>query len=238
MSVIKCLLTFKKLPIADRPIFATGVKDGVYGNPTVFVAPPIPQADFELFITEYTEKRSLYERGGEAQKPAWEAANANLIKALVTTAEYVNTLVYGNENIVILAGYRPSKSNSSNVPKPTKLKGVTLKRDEENSGKLIAECKAQAGVNAYVALLTEGAPLPPEIVISETGQLVIKETGEPIKLAAPDAAGAIKGIFDFNQLRRKEFVGLTPLSTYYVVFFGINAGGVGSLSDAASVVCL
>lgn len=238
MVVIKCLLTFKKLKVADRPIFASGVKDGVYGNPTVFTTPPILQPAFELLISEYVAKRSLYENGGTAQKPAWDMANTNLINALVDTAEYVDTLVNGNENIVILAGYKPSKSIYSDVAKPTKLFGVTLKRNEEQSGKLVADCGVQAGVKAYVCILTEGAPLPAGIVISETGQLIVEETGTPVPLTGAGAGTNIKAVIDFNQTRRKEFAALTPLTTYYAVFFGINAGGVGPLSDAVSVVCL
>ena len=173
-----------------------------------------------------------------AQKPAWNAANQALMDALVQTAQYVDTLVNGDENVVILAGYRPSKAYPSNVAKPTKVQGVTLKRDAEVSGKLIADCTAQAGVNAYVCILTQGSPMPPNIVISEQGQMVIEEDLNPAPPPANAAANNIRTIIDFNQNRRKEFTGLLPLTTYYAVFFGINAGGVGSLSDPSSVVCL
>jgi len=243
MTVIKCLLSFKKLPIAERPIFATGIKDGIYGNPTIFMAPPITAAIFEGLINNFTAKRGLYENGGSAQQPAWNAANTALIDALVETATYVNTLVNGDENVVILAGYKPSKSHSSEVAKPLKIQGVTLKRDaDEVSGTLIADCTAQVGVKTYVCILTEGAPLPSNVKINTAGQLVV-ESSSPIPTPGspspiPQPIQMERTIIDFNQNRRKEFTALTPLMTYYATFFGINGGGVGSMSDAQSVVCL
>jgi hypothetical protein len=242
MSVIRCLLTFKKLRQADLPIFAVGVKDGVYGNATVFPAPPIMATDFEILIANYTNKLGLLKTGGSAQRPGFEAAKTALTDGLVNTASYVDTLVNGDENIVILAGYKPSKPYSSDVAKPTKLNGATLKRDDQESGKLIAECATQNGVNAYVCIITEGAPAPSNINITSAGQLILQGDSNPLPPTSStdgsDATNPIMAAFDFNQNRRKEFTELTPLKTYYAVFFAINAGGVGPFSDPASVVCL
>lgn len=238
MVVIRCLLNFKRLKISDRSSFATGVKDGVYGNPTVFPAPPITEAAFEGLINNFVAKRGAYENGGKAQEAAWNNANMALIDALVETATYVNTLVNGDENIVILAGYQPNKQNISSVTKPTKITNVSLKRDiDETTGMLIADCKAQDGVNTYVCILTEGAPLPSNITINGTGQMILLSDETP-GTSGPLPSSLRINIIDYNQNRRKVFIDLTPLKTYYVVFFGINAGGVGSLSDAGSAVCL
>lgn len=237
MTLVRCLRSYKRLPIKDMPDFASAVEDGIYDNPTVFAAPPLLQADFQALIDAYVAKRGTYVAGGTAQKPAWEAARTALIDGLDTTADYVDTLVNGNENIVILAGYKPTKTVISSVTKPTKIQGVSLTRNDV-SGVLIADCKAQDGINSYVCILTEGAPLPDNITISNTGQIRVQE----LLAGSGSDAGSTSGITavyaDFNQSRKKEFEGLTPLQTYYCVFFGINAGGVGALSDPVSIICL
>jgi len=239
MTLIKCLLSFKKLKVTQRPYFAQGVKDGIYGNATTFATPPMTEAAFELLITNYVATRGTLDNGGSAQRPAWEMAIKSLLDALVTTANYVDTVANGDANIIILAGYTPSKGNSSSVAKPVKIEGVTLVRSEV-SGTLVADCAKQEGVNSYVCVLTQSQPLPPQIVILTTGQVVITEVPTPPTPAptGPEPTKSMGVYVDLNQNRKKTFAGLVPLQTYYCVYFGINAGGVGPLSDPVSVICL
>jgi hypothetical protein len=239
MSTVKCLRSFMKYKVGDRPIFAQGVKDGVYGNTTVFPAPPIVEGDFQGAIDNFIEKRALYVNGGSAQKPGYEAANTALMDALNQTADYVDTLVNGDPNMVILAGYKPTKSTKSDVAKPLKIEGVTVVRTNV-SGMLVADCKPQDGVNTYVCILTQGMPLPETVTVSKTGQIIINDIDAPTGNTGGSAQStSITGVYaDLNQYRKKEFLGLTPLQTYYCVFFGINAGGVGAMSDPVSIICV
>lgn len=239
MSTVKCLRTYKKSKVGDRPIFAQGVKDGVYGNATVFLAPPIAEGDFQGVIDNFIEKRALYVNGGSAQKPGYEAANSAMMDALNQTADYVDTLVNGDPNIVILAGYKPTKSTKSDVAKPLKMEGVTVVRTNV-SGTLVADCRPQDAVNTYVCILTEGSPLPDTVTVSNTGQIIITDIDAPTGNTGGSALStSITGVYvDLNQNRKKYFEGLTLLKTYYCVFLGINAGGVGAMSDPVSIICV
>lgn len=235
MTVIRCLRSYRRLPIDEKPDFAEGVKIGVYGNPTAFPVPPIVDTDFQALIDEYNAKRGLYVNGGKAQEAAWKYAEANLIAGLDTTADYVDTLVNGNENMVILAGYKPTKTTASVVTKPSIIEGVVLNRGKA-SGTIVADCKAQKGVNAYICILTQGAPLPDNVVVSGSGQINIQITTTDGTAAVTDGIAAVH--MDLNQNRRKEFLNMVPMQTYYCAYIGINAGGVGSISTSASIVCL
>ena len=237
-STVKCLLSYKKLKIADLPIFAQGVKDGVYNNDSVFLTPPITEVNFQKLIDEYIAKRGSYVNGGSAQEPAWNVARQQLIDGLDTTANYVNIVAAGDENIIILAGYVPSKSTSTSVPKPSKITGVEMVRSDV-SGSISAYCKKQTGVNTYICVLTEGAPLPEGFTVSAAGQLVYTNVEGASALATVVAASSLSAVYvDLNQSRYKEFQDLAPLKTYYCKFIGINAGGVGPMSNATSIVCV
>lgn len=236
MVVIRCLRSYKKLKIDAFPIFAQGVKNNIYLNSTVFTTPPLTDTVFQGLIDAYIDKRSAYVNGGKDQEPAWNNARTQLMDAVNSTADYVDTLVNGNENIVMLAGYQPTKSNASNVTKPTKITGVELSRTEV-AGTLVADCDAQKGVNAYVCILTKGAPLPAGITVNGKGQITIEMPDSP-----EEALAMLNGLesiqIDLNQNRKKEFENLELMKTYYCVYIGINAGGVGGMSDADSIVCV
>lgn len=225
MITIRCLRSYKKLPISDLADFAQGVHDGVYTNTTVFDTPPIADAAFQTLIDQYNLKRSLYENGGLAQKPGWKYAQSSMLDALNETADYVDTKVDGNENIVILGGYKPTKSVRSEGHTPDQLVDITLTRG--TSGKLFAECEKQVGVDVYICIMTKDAPLPDDVDVSEVGDLLLLQgTSLPTM------------VIDFTSSRKKKFVGLTPGSTYYFVFFGINARGVGDFSEVKSIMCV
>lgn len=236
MTVIRCLRSFRRLKIDAFPIFAQGVKNNIYLHTTVFTTPPLTDVVFQGLIDAYIDKRSAYVNGGTDQEPAWNNARTQLLDAVNSTADYVDTLVNGDENIVILAGFKPTKSNASSVTKPTKITGVELNRTEE-VGKLVADCDAQKGVNAYVCILTKGAPLPAGITVSGKGQITINMPDSP-----EEALALLTGLesiqIDLTQNRKKIFENLELMKTYYCVYIGINAGGVGGMSDADSIVCV
>ena len=96
MRTIRCLLSYHKKKLNDLPGFAIGVRDGVYPNTTEFPMPPIPEVDFQSFITDYQNKRGAYEQGGLAQKGPFQEARQVLLAALDQMAEYVTVMAKGN----------------------------------------------------------------------------------------------------------------------------------------------
>ena len=182
----------------------------------------------ETKVQDFLTTRAAYTNGGSAQKGPYNAAKDALMAELDVLAEYVNTVADGNEDTILLSGFKPTKGTASKPPKPVEITGVTVKRGA--AGQLLADCDNQDFVTSYVCIVTVGAPPPPEYVISDSGQLYIVGQ-EPVP---PTPTGAI---FDFNKNHKKTFSGLVSGTRYYFTYFGINSEGVGPLSAPVSSIC-
>lgn len=217
-------------------VFAIGVRDGIYNNPTAFSSPPLVPAVFQGLIDAYVSTRGAYKMGGKVQKPAFLQAKIDLMRALDATAEYVDGVANGNELIIILAGYTPTKSNQSAVPAPVQPTGVRLTRS--NTGILLAECDNQPVADTYLAFLTPHAPIPAGITVSGTGQIIVPSGGLGLQgHMNANAPSEVEFIMDINKNRKKKFMALIPGVTYFVTFVAINAQGVSPFSDSASCMC-
>jgi hypothetical protein len=227
MKKIRCSLAYHRSKRDFLTVFATGVRDGIFNNIAIFPLPPLMLTAFQLLIDDYVNKLSAYENGGSAQKGAYLAALEALMNALDSLSAYVNTVADGDANIITTAGFVPTKGTSSTAPAPAQLLNINLNRGA--TGELMAECEKQNYVDAYICIMTKDNTLPTDIIISAAGQMSIGPSTIP--------GGPSAGTIDFTKTRRKKFIGLTPGSRYYFVFFGINASGVGTLSDPVSIVC-
>ena len=230
-------MSFHKSKVNDLPIFAIGVRDGIYLNPDPFDAPPITELNFQKLIDTYTNKRGAYENGGSAQKGPYQAARQALLDGLDQMAVYVDLVAKGDENIILLGGYVPSKGNRSETPSPVQPTGVSVKRGEA-SGILIAECENQSVAISYGCIVTVNQPLPANVVLNANGQLIFSDT-EPSPPAGTMALSTalISGLIDFNPGRKKKFKNLIPGLTYYFVFYAANATGVSPFSESKSIMC-
>lgn len=239
MNRIKCSLRYHYLKLESIPTFAGGVRDGVYGNATLFNTPPIMQADFQALITEYQNTRDAYKQGGLAQKGPFLTAKSNLMVGLDKTADYVNTIANGDESTILISGFVPTKGYSSTPPVTVQPTGVVVRRG--TTGILYVECDKQDQASAYGCIMTKGEPLPSSVVMNEVGQLIISESGDvggSGNTAVSISDGFVKGTIDLNANRKKKFVNLTPGVTYYFVFYASNSQNVSSLSDSVSMMCV
>lgn len=227
MRTVRVSLQYHYLRVNDFPIFAVGVRDGIYGNATVFATPPILQADLQTLIDTYNTARAAYENGGTAQKGPYLAAKTALNGGLDQLAEYVDSVALGDGNIIMLSGFVPTKSTTSDAPVPVQLTDVRVSRG--STGEVMVECEKLDGASNYACIMTEGTPLPSGVVLNAKGQLVF--------LVGDVPGAAASSVIDFNPTRRKLFIGLTPGSLYYFVMFASNASGVGPLSASVSIMC-
>ena len=234
---IRCKLSYHNLKNDLIDVFAVGVRDGIYNNVSVFMTPPLPQPDFQGLIDTYINTHGAYKQGGLAQKGPFLAAKTALMEGLDQTAEYVNTVAKNDANIITLAGYVPTKGNSSSVNPPPQPTGITVKRGI--SGELLAECPKIATVLFYGAFLIADSPLPDNIMINGEGQLVVDENAPtPIPPSGPSPAPGPSTMYfaiDFNKSRKKKFTALTKGRMYYIYFYAGNAGGISPLSEAAGL---
>ena len=226
---IRCKLTFHNLKFDDINDFAVGVADGVYGNPTTFIAPTITEPIFRGLITEFGNKKGSYE-SGNVPRTVFITAKDNLMAALDTIADYVDSEAKGNANTVTLGGYEATKGNASKVNPPSQPTGLIIKRGI--NGELLAECTKMDKVVYYGALLTADNPLPDNIGINAAGQVVV--TGNNTISAGP-TPGSTYFILDFNKARKKKFTDLTKGRMYYIYFYAANAGGVSPLSEGTGL---
>ncbi len=229
---IRCKLTFHNLKFDDINDFAVGVADGVYGQPGTFPAPTITEPIFRGLITEFSTKKGSYE-SGNVPRTVFITAKDNLMAALDTIADYVDSEAKGNANTVTLGGYEATKGNASKVNPPSQPTGLIIKRGI--NGELLAECTKMDKVVYYGALLTADNPLPDNIGINAAGQVVVTGNNNPMPGPPSPTPGNSYFILDFNKARKKKFTDLTKGRMYYIYFYAANAGGVSPLSEGAGL---
>ncbi len=226
----ECGLEFHRFSGVSLPTFGTKVMDGIWGHPLVFdplksPALPCTKAHFLEIINATQSSYSIYDMGGKAQKPDFEAAFNALISLLNDHAVYVNAVAKGDFNIILVSGFTPVHG----VP-PTKsvVPGQATSITVTNgsiSGILDVECESFGANHHYGCIVCEGHTLP-------EGLQIINETSLTIPANLP-----FKVIHNFDHSRKKVFSGLTKGLEYYFYFYVFNNAGVGPLSVVVSKMC-
>jgi hypothetical protein len=214
--------------------FGLGVKAGYFGNNPPFTILPITAVALQGLIDDYVSKRAAYVSGGLAQKGAFMLAKAALMAALDSLAVETDKVAVGDEAIIILAGFVPTKTAGEGT-KPGQCV-VTLKRGI--TGELISNCAIVPGAKHYGCIMTEGAPLPAGASITADGKLILTSLNNPnppIPNPFPQPE-IISAQFDFSDQREKHFMNLIHDATYYFYYYAVNATGVSPLSEVVSMV--
>ncbi len=222
MAKSVCSLEYHTESFETLPDTATGVKTGWFGNTGTFAATaPVTQTVYEGHIATYNLKYSAYKRGGEDQKGPFLLAKADVLSDMDLFSIAVDARANGNEDIIILGGFIPTKvtRTASSVPG---VAVVTVGRGEA-SRMVVAECKVVPGAEFYGALLTTKELANTAI---REGQLVIDPA---------DAAFIIR--IDVNKKRKKQFNALIKGNEYFVYYFAGNTAGVGQLSNVQGTIC-
>lgn len=215
--------------------FAVNIRDGIFGNPTEFATPPVTQTSLQTLIDDYINKRAAYKDGGKAQKGQYLAARAALMAALDLLAAYVNEVANGNADLIWMSGFVPTKAVNSEAPIP----GTPQLRELERGAtrELFAECRPVNYADYYGCILMQGMPLPPNVSLNGSGQLVAVATESPAPEGYRPVNGSIVAAFDLTKGRRKHFVGLEKGVDYYFYFYAVNATGVSPLSEPYTIMC-
>jgi len=205
--------------------FGEQVSAGVYGNAGTFTTPPLTALVFDAAVADYQSKRGAYTQGGINHKEAFMLAYGVLIGHLNTMANYVDTVADGNSTIIQMGGFVATKGETTAASRHDQLTG--LKVLSNTGGTVSLTCDLQRGINAYICIATEGAPLPDSVKVTPTGKVEFP----------PAALNSIRSmIIDARAPRRKSFSGLEPGSRYYFAYAAINTAGVGTLSAPIAVV--
>ena len=224
------------MPLDEMESFALGIKAGYYGHGGTFTDLTITEAAFGTLITNYTTTRAAYVNGGEAQKGDFLLAKTALMDALDSLAKATDKVAKGNAEIIILAGFTPTKVKGEGE-KPGQCV-VTVKRGM--AGELIATCQPIVGAKHYGCIVTEGGLLPEWFTITADGKIIIDDSKfkpNPNLNANSDPEPRITAIyFDLTSQREKHFTGLKHDATYYFYYYAVNASGVGPVSVPVSMV--
>jgi hypothetical protein len=167
---------------------------------------------------------------------------------LDSLANYVNSVANGNENLILLSGFVPTKGYRSDKLPPVQPSGVALKRPA--TGAITAECANQKVATNYVCFVTIDNPMPNNVILNDNGQLVyMSDNGASYSIGSGQAVPNVNenpsaetmnvavAFIDFNPGRKKEFRNLQLGRRYYFYFVAANAHGVSTFSDAVSIIC-
>lgn len=230
---IRCKLTYHQMKIALFQLFIAAVRNGIYNNIAVFMTPPISVAVLDALIADYNTKYDNY-KNRIGSKGDYLTAKTALMNALDTLAEYVNGVANNNPDIIILAGYTPTKGVNNNVPAPLQAQNVVITRG--TPGTLVTDCDPVANAENYGVILVAGSELPETVIMNGSGQLEYTDDGlsSSPSGAASVAVPMVKVIIDLTKARKKTFINLQIGTTYYVYYWSMNAGGVSPLSEVVS----
>lgn len=216
-----CKLNFHSFGKFKLDTFATGVKVGVYGNPTVFVAVSITESEFIAILTHYNDATADYDTYGKTKKTAYINSKDKLMGSLDLLAGDVNKTAAGDASIIILAGFTPTSDQFQRVTVADKIESMTVKTTSV-SGQIIVEATAikKKAISGYGLICVSGGPLPNDVL--NNGIFNFTPTNQQM-------------VFDLSKPRKKVVNGLTPGVQYSVYMYATNSAGVSPLSDARTI---
>jgi hypothetical protein len=217
-----CKLEFHKYGATRLDTFTSQVKNGIYTNPTVFVAPPVLEVDFTTTQETFNAAAAEYAMFGLTKKTAYLNAKSYLLEQLDTLANFVDSIASGDVSIIALSGFDPSKETYQRATPLDKIETFYIKRTNV-AGQMIIEIPviSNKGTVNYCCVCSEGTPITnPEL---SNGQIILEEGDPQVRQ-------------DFNKSRRKVFNGLTPGTVYYFYVFATNTVSVSPISDPKNLM--
>ena len=233
MRDLRCRINYHNYGIAVVPVFAGGVKTGVYTNTTEFPTPPITETQLNTLINNYNATYEEYKNGGKLKKPFFTEAKKALMNGLDDIANYINGLSGLTPEIIEKGGYVPTKTVITGGNAPDTPQGAILSRGI--SGRLFAEVPKVNEAENYGCIVFVGSPLEADSVTFTNGQLIATEGPHPTPMPSPASNVAV--IIDVTKGRKKQFINLQRGTEYFFYFYAANANGVSGLSEVRSIIC-
>ena len=230
MDKIHSSLTYHKDTFEELVPFCSGVANGYFDNDPPFTVHPFTKVAYQGMITDFDTKHTDYVNGGLAQKGPFLLSKTALMDATDLLATETDKVAAGDAEIIVLAGFVPTKTKGEGA-KPGQC---VLKVTRSIAGGFTTNCPLIAGAKHYGCLVTEGAPKPDWVVISDGGKVVVDFNHPAPPVPGPEMTGFI---VDLTDQREKHFLNLKPGVTYYFYYYAVNATGVGPLSEVVSMVC-
>ena len=225
MRISTCSVRFRRFVGMVLEDFAEGVKAGLYADDKVFPLPTVTLVAFTLLITTYSDARKAYDLGGTSQYPAYKAALDALVVALDELAIYVNGIAKGDTGIIKMAGFVPTFVKPSPKPVSSFVESLTLVSEKNTTQQLASDCEKFPDGTHYVGILCEGAAIPADVTVDDSGVVEIPSTT------------TIRIIVHTSKQRKKIFKNLKSGTYYYCYYFILNKNGASAISNQAKTMC-
>ncbi len=217
MKKINCSLSFREYSKPNYSLFCERVEASVYDNSGAFPAPPVTQAEFKDIFAKYSKIEVQYKIAPSVNKTNFINVKNDMDNTLTKIAEYVNTVANGNESIINLSGFVPTKNTASKSAPIENAATGTVKRGPA-AGQISLESTAIKGKGTvnYSVVVAIGAPLPDGSF--NNGVFVVNNT-------------AVNCVLDYTRPRKKVISNLPPGSKVYVYFLAANPAGAAPIGE-------
>ena len=145
----RVLFSYKKLKNAALIPFAQGVHDALTENSGQFPNLPVPLADLQDSINDFTNKRHAAVKGSEAQTEARNSARVALLDRLNLLALRVEGVALGRAEVIRAAGFTPKAYG--HTPQTPLTKPMDLRAVNVASTQVQLRVKAQRNVRSVKA---------------------------------------------------------------------------------------
>jgi hypothetical protein len=215
---------YTKLSASSLVTFGKAVSLGLTGNASFTTLPS------GITLAIYNGQVATLEAGVAkwklSQSPVDHAALITDQKALRETlrklANYVTETANGDAAVILSSGFHVSATTTVAAQQVAKPSFIKVTSTQANT--LVAEVKSTVSASSWVFAVAED----PSAIQTDSDGFMIDPSTQP------------KGLLRIipSHSKKIEVKGLTPLTRYYVVCFGVNAAGKGVDSDTFPVIVI
>jgi len=193
----------------------------LYERPGTFATPPVPVDEYKDVLKGYNLAVGKYEIAPKVEKTNMLIAKAKMTDVLDQLAVYVNGIANGNADIIILAGFEPTKGVREKSKPLEQFSDFNIVRST-NLGEVnasIDKFPLQKDVN-YMMICTTLSVLPEDLLVDGNINTDLLPEGSQIAL---------------NNGRVKVFKGLKQQTTHYFYLFLSNTVSISPFSVPKSI---
>ena len=221
MNQIRCRVTFHSYTNKTLINFCSLVAGGIYTNTAIFATPVITNEEFQRAQVKFSDAVSKYDNAPKIERTNLKNARTELMQTVDKIKDYVDGVAKGDESIIILGGFTPTKGAAE------KSKPVEKTNDfEPVRTKVLGEAEVTVNYSGsgtpqwYFVICSTDATLPSNLV----------ENGIINFGALPDGVR-----IDVSKSKKKLFTNLDSNVVYYFYAFVGNTNNIAPLSDPKSL---
>ncbi len=207
-------LEFKRLGVAEKTVFGKNVYEQMLGNVGTFGTPDVPLDDMLATNTALFDAAEAAKTGDFAKIAAMNTAEKIWDTTYTTQAHYVDRKANGQLDIITLAGFKGTKSETKPSQKCAAATGIKAIANLTTPGAAHIECDPIQGATAYVFIIS-----------TDQANLNFKNS----QMDMSKNPSVIIALVDTH--RKVDFVELPSGGNLWVRIIGVNNKGLGEMSQ-------